>query len=862
MFRYISLLLINLFLSNIALASIHDDCIFAWENGEVDRKVVSIRPIGKECYNNCQRICTQKFSRQYNDIELNQDKIYGCIKNCRMGQSRNDIIYSSKIRVPNDAQGTNQKYEEIAVDHNNKSEFLPVIWSKDEVVLRKPNNKYICSTDIHDITSAKHNYYDSSMYIDGNKQTVIISNQGGEMYFGKHKAIYMFPYNYSHNGTNICNLDSFNNIEVGNHEDIPRPPTECGSINIDGEFERECIDFNNINGLKKWKVTNKDWVNTGICISKNDYLNIKYGGDIIDGNKHFYASGLKLSIQPGGKVTKEAAAKLEREAITLGNDIGKGKCTKEDHEYKVTEHSGWDGVSWCSEVGKNSCFNNTHGVQGRLYRSANYKKRWTGEQGFVTFKHKVNDESQRSKALGGYFVVSDVKKRSANNLFGLQVAIVPDSNAGFRHRLSEYKPSILSYRDWHNICTNKHLDGGKCQINTNVIEVVKEDASKNLLVLKLHPSFLEGKKGRVFFRVNNNLSKDHDFWDYSSGEYRVLVERKVKTDNKFNFIDKLITQIKEYLLGSGSKSYNKASLHENGLIPMVFQELISGDFANTIRVLLFLYIVYTGFCFATGMAQLNQQEAVVRIIKITIVLVLISPSAWEMFYTLFFSFFIEGGSDLMRIMTSFSDDVVGGSTESIFQKFEKPFIIMFSKVTWIKFSAIIGRSLSGILFFLLILLAVILYAVCLMRVTLIYLISVVMIGFLIMLGPIFISLMLFKYTNQMFMSWWKNLLGFVLQPIFIFVPVLILNELLVLSLESVLNFSACKGCWWYMNFGIFGFCAIPGYVAAPSMYLPASSVIANPVSFITGIIYFALIAHCYYKICDMAADISNAFINR
>lgn len=80
-----------------------------------------------------------------------------------------------------------------------------------------------------------------------------------------------------------------------------------------------------------------------------------------------------------------------------------------------------------------------------------------------------------------------------------------------------------------------------------------------------------------------------------------------------------------------------------------------------------------------------------------------------------------------------------------------------------------------------------------------YLISIIMTALLIFLAPIFICFILFNLTKPIFNRWLKQLVGFALQPVLLFMVLAIFNVFIVMSLYSVLNFSACYTCLWEMD---------------------------------------------------------------
>ena len=118
---------------------------------------------------------------------------------------------------------------------------------------------------------------------------------------------------------------------------------------------------------------------------------------------------------------------------------------------------------------------------------------------------------------------------------------------------------------------------------------------------------------------------------------------------------------------------------------------------------------------------------------------------------------------------------------------------LFSKPVWIKILSILftgnGVFIAGMALF-----ALIFYFFVMLKVTVMFVVSVVFISFLICLGPIFIPFMLFGITKRFFDSWWKQMLSFALQPVLLFTAFWIFHFLITNLFYSFLSFSVCQYC--------------------------------------------------------------------
>ena len=188
---------------------------------------------------------------------------------------------------------------------------------------------------------------------------------------------------------------------------------------------------------------------------------------------------------------------------------------------------------------------------------------------------------------------------------------------------------------------------------------------------------------------------------------------------------------------------------------------------------------------------------------------------------------------------------------------------MFSSAVWKKFLGFFGSSLTsamvGVFMLIPIGYGMWKYFINLARAVIMYLISVMGMGVLLMVAPIFISFLLFKYTKEMFDSWLKMLISFMFQPIFIFMCLNIFSYILLFCFYAILDFGVCKTCWLRLSDLIFlipfyssswDMCLIDGY----SMMDPSSSALFTKIG---AIFAFVIIAISLEEFINFSAQFAN-----
>ena len=284
-----------------------------------------------------------------------------------------------------------------------------------------------------------------------------------------------------------------------------------------------------------------------------------------------------------------------------------------------------------------------------------------------------------------------------------------------------------------------------------------------------------------------------------------------------------------------------------------------------------LYIAYTGLSYMVGFAKTTQKDAITRVLKIALVVTLISPGSWTFFNTFLFSLMLNAGMELaydmiqpfgligqVNIATATHAEMV----QAVFGMYDKIFAELFGSVIWIKIWALICTNLTGLLFALLIIIALISYVICALRVVSIYLISTITLCILFLLAPIFISFILFDKTNKLFKSWINNMLSMVFQPVFAFIAIAVLHEVFIMTLHVALSFTACPTC--LMEFDIPGqewSKCIPGenvwWVALYGAHFPSQASIMAPVNLVLAPLAVVILAQAMDGMVKFAVQFAN-----
>lgn len=262
------------------------------------------------------------------------------------------------------------------------------------------------------------------------------------------------------------------------------------------------------------------------------------------------------------------------------------------------------------------------------------------------------------------------------------------------------------------------------------------------------------------------------FYDDNSGQYRIIIKSGVH-DTRPDPLQMLTYVIQDSLFG------------KSGIVRQTYQQIIdTTSYRLSVSAILTLYIMFTIFSFLIGNINLTNVELVVRILKISIVSVLLNTDkAWTFFHDYLFVFFIEGVQYILQIINEAS--ATGPGSQSLLG-------LLIAPQTLSKLFSLLFVDPLGFIYIILYLVALYFIFLLIFKATIIYLTALITIGMIITMGPIFICFMLFNITRSLFENWLRQLISYALQPIILFVGIAFISMIIRSEVYSTLGFAVCK----------------------------------------------------------------------
>ena len=848
-------------------------CLSPWDIGNVATKYAVVRTIGDTCHKRCKSECeglAQKINNQnLSDVnliieELNPDIISKCKQACKEGAD-----FGSPMRIPDKTSTKGLDFEWSDVIYADTAKFT----SQD----RSPSISSKCAVTSTASDSAANNIYLSGYKIkSGQKFKAMLVGNPAE--------------------------DSFNEIAMCGDEVVRIDPSYIGFTNNDWN-NNSALWNPRTNSKNGFNARNYLFTNTELDIVDGDQLSITYWGQYQFGPKaacppngcfsQFLKlgtpgtfSGIPLNAANSGFLLPSSQFKFSNPVLGI-NGFPTDASIQQGYSDAASNRA-LETLGLRASTGKimNSTFKADIPKEQQYFDTGGYT---IDKQNFyISFYGTLTGYSNTFSRLGIAHADSTDVNSWNDNVGGFSVLLRRKGCTfkqgerlqwGLLRKQNTVSESEAVYEtvpsEWYDIDVNDIKNANEITATYSCQGLGAGVDCEAQLVYRIKPMSFDTSKvdvclwnDQVCQSTRERVQKLYSPAN-TSGQYNVLTVLSEEASSNGNVFTIIVRKIRNHLF-FGEASNNPNVETGRGIVQIIFENLVSSDFANAIRALAVLYIAYTGLSFMIGTVQITQKEAATRLLKLSVVLTLTAPNAWSFFYNNFFALFVDGGLQLM-VLVAGGLDPTQSSTEMaamsrdptlFFTFFDYPVKILFAQTTMIKVGAVALSSFMGLLVALIIIFAGAIYALCLFKAVVIYLISLIGIGVLLILSPIFISFMLFKYTSEMFKGWWTQLAILVAQPIFVIVGITIFNILLIMGLRVVLGFTACFGCFLGINLPfIQPICIIPGVFPLYNLHLPDDIGPAGVQSAqVCAALFFLLLAQGVYYFVNFATSIANLIV--
>ncbi|KJV57188.1 trbL/VirB6 plasmid conjugal transfer family protein [Orientia chuto str. Dubai] len=248
------------------------------------------------------------------------------------------------------------------------------------------------------------------------------------------------------------------------------------------------------------------------------------------------------------------------------------------------------------------------------------------------------------------------------------------------------------------------------------------------------------------------------------------------------------------------------------------------------NILAILYIILYGIYFLLGVVKVTAYDLLIRCSKIIIIGAVFNENSQQFFYDTLFPMF-DGG---INSLISYAIKTTNSNVHNPFKFFDLV-VSRYIDVNLLKIILIeivhvhTGLTILGILT----LWSIIKFIVIMVKVCMELLMSMIAIAILVGLAPMFFIFMLFDRTADLFKRWFSALLLNALMPVIMIIFILIINELMIVAVESA--FPVMRICWGTLfnielNLDLSAI-GLPTAFSIPLMAVPFYNIVFNGGSF-------------------------------
>ncbi len=385
-------------------------------------------------------------------------------------------------------------------------------------------------------------------------------------------------------------------------------------------------------------------------------------------------------------------------------------------------------------------------------------------------------------------------------------------------------------------------------------------------------------KGTIFYKIvditetNNTQATGDGYYYNNSGEYQVGLNYGTK-DTDFTFLNKLIEPVKILLHG-----YTDDNDKFHPGIPETFFKAITlnGKFLVAIQACLVLMIVLYGFNFVAAGKGGSLEELITLVVRMGIIFALISEESWEFFYDYLFRGLMGAIDEISAMFIAavnpnalgntsgglvgvqgeiydLGDKISVGKNDNITNLFSFLSVIinfLTEGSNWLRLLSFFTHSITSILIVFAVAMSIVYFFLTVFRVLLTYLTSMIFLGLLIGMGPIFLGFILFDYTRKFAHKWLRAILFYALNPVMLLALMSIFSVMYYSLLHQMFNFDICYECIIDFGIPIFGgkFCILANFTP----WVVSGDVLARSYVDAVAAISLLIIASAMNKLPDLS----------
>lgn len=297
------------------------------------------------------------------------------------------------------------------------------------------------------------------------------------------------------------------------------------------------------------------------------------------------------------------------------------------------------------------------------------------------------------------------------------------------------------------------------------------------------------------------------------GQYTVEFLTGVYSDHEVLIMEYVVNVLENTLLGEISPESGE---REGGLLEFIYKSIIGDSrFVLVIQMMLVMYIMFFGVSVLMGLTEISRKEIFTRIFQISVVLTFTTVNGWQAYNQYVVGFFKLGMDEVTNKIVGFSSQymeqyggdsissvnnsrIISNNPDSMGAKFayvDSIIRMLFSDIVTKKIWSLFFYQWLGFVYIIVIYLLIFFFLWTMSVVVFVYCVTLTKMVIALALGPIFISFILFKQTNEYFKKWIGFLAARALEVVILFLIVFAFVSLIDRKFNELLYFRACIIEW-------------------------------------------------------------------
>ena len=332
---------------------------------------------------------------------------------------------------------------------------------------------------------------------------------------------------------------------------------------------------------------------------------------------------------------------------------------------------------------------------------------------------------------------------------------------------------------------------------------------------------------KQLYKVTNNLYDE----PYNYGEkIKLLIVDKLYLDNDgfyqvdflsgvnlddYGGIEGKLQEIEYFLLGTPRPG--QSNNRDDGVVAEIFNNLVSSEFGTVVKILLAIYVVFWGYRVIFGTKKddktdlVNYKELFIFVIKLSILMVLLSPSGFSFFSRTVIGFFVDGTIGLIDLVSNVFDNGFSPDNSSLAAGLQyvdnslslsSNFALIDEIAAFFAGDTLTIKVMSffynftdyffiGIFISVFLMLLLIFYFIKVLSTVIPFVFLLLQLTLLLPLAPFFLLLSFFKHTDKYFKKWINAIIGKCLELFSFFTAFYFFTSLINNIIKELLNFKVC-----------------------------------------------------------------------